>query len=98
MAICSGALIEDECLISAIGFGILIAHTVLSSQVFLLSCRSVVSSGGDTEFAFMPAAYDALDQDTKMEIEELVTEHSLLYSRELGFTEFEDEERKALLS
>ena len=44
----------------------------------------------------MPAAYDALDQDTKMEIEELVTEHSLLYSRgQLGFNEFEDEEREA---
>ena len=72
------------------------SYRVIPAKCSLLSCRSVASSGGDTEFAFMPAAYDALDQDTKMEIEELVTEHSLLYSRgQLGFTEFDDEERKA---
>ena len=72
------------------------SYRVIPAKCSLLSCRSVASSGGDTEFAFMPAAYDALDQDTKMEIEELVAEHSLLYSRgQLGFTEFEDEEREA---
>ncbi len=57
----------------------------------LLSARAVPSAGGDTEFADMRAAYDALDPATKAEIEDLVTEHSIAYSRaELGFTEFGD--------
>lgn len=60
----------------------------------LLSGRIVVDRGGHTEFADMRAAYDALDPATKAEIEDLICEHSLLYSRgTLGFTEFTDEER-----
>jgi alpha-ketoglutarate-dependent 2,4-dichlorophenoxyacetate dioxygenase len=43
----------------------------------------------------MRAAYDALDAKTKAEVEDLVCEHSLIYSRgTLGFTELSDEERK----
>ena len=61
----------------------------------LLSCRSKPAAGGNTEFAFMPAAYDALDAETKAEIEDLVTEHSLIYSRgQLGFSQFTPEELK----
>ncbi len=61
----------------------------------LLSCRSDPPKGGDTEFAFMPAAYDALDEDIKEQIEDLITEHSLIYSRaKLGFDEFSAEEKK----
>jgi alpha-ketoglutarate-dependent 2,4-dichlorophenoxyacetate dioxygenase len=60
----------------------------------LLSGRIVVDKGGETEFADMRAAYDALDASTKAEIEDLVCEHSLLYSREqLGFTDLTAEER-----
>jgi alpha-ketoglutarate-dependent 2,4-dichlorophenoxyacetate dioxygenase len=52
----------------------------------LLSARVVPGSGGNTEFADMRAAYDALDARTKAEIEDLVTEHSIAYSREaVGF-------------
>ena len=52
----------------------------------LLSGRIVVDKGGETEFADMRAAYDALDAPTKAQIENLVCEHSLQYSREqLGF-------------
>ncbi len=52
----------------------------------LLSARIVPPKGGNTEFADMRAAYDALDDDTKAEIEDLVTEHSNAYSREvIGF-------------
>ena len=59
-----------------------------------LSAKSVVDRGGNTEFADMRAAYDALDAATKAEIEDLVCEHSLMYSRgSLGFTELSDEER-----
>jgi alpha-ketoglutarate-dependent 2,4-dichlorophenoxyacetate dioxygenase len=62
----------------------------------LLSARTVVSKGGNTEFADMRAAYDALDDKTKAEIEDLVCEHSLIYSRgALGFTDLSDDEKKA---
>lgn len=60
----------------------------------ILSGRIVVDSGGRTEFADMRAAYDALDEATKAEIEDLVCEHSLLYSRgTLGFTALSEAER-----
>jgi alpha-ketoglutarate-dependent 2,4-dichlorophenoxyacetate dioxygenase len=60
----------------------------------LLSGRSVPAAGGNTEFADMRAAYDALDTATKAEILDLLCEHSLMYSRAiLGFTEFTEEER-----
>lgn len=59
----------------------------------LLSGRLVVDKGGETEFADMRAAYDALDETTKREVEDLVCEHSLIYSREqLGFTDLTPEE------
>ena len=42
----------------------------------------------------MRAAYDALDDETKAEIDDLVCEHSLMYSRgSLGFTEYTDDEK-----
>ncbi len=63
----------------------------------ILSGRIVPDEGPDTEFADMRAAYDALDARTKAEIEELVCEHSLIYSRgQLGFTEFLPNERVAM--
>jgi alpha-ketoglutarate-dependent 2,4-dichlorophenoxyacetate dioxygenase len=55
----------------------------------LLSARIVPGSGGNTEFADMRAAYDALDDATKAEIDGLVTEHSIAFSRGvLGFEDF----------
>lgn len=60
----------------------------------ILSGRVVSTSGGNTEFADMRAAYDALDDATKAEIEDLVCEHSLIYSRgTLGFDALTEEER-----
>jgi alpha-ketoglutarate-dependent 2,4-dichlorophenoxyacetate dioxygenase len=60
----------------------------------ILSGRTVVDKGGNTEFADMRAAYDALDDQTKAAVENLVCEHSLMYSRGLlGFTDLSDEER-----
>ncbi len=58
----------------------------IPAKYSLLSGRIVSEKGGETEFADMRAAYDALDAATKAQIEDLVCEHSLLYSREqLGF-------------
>src|SRR5438270_8246765 len=61
----------------------------------LLHARAIPSRGGNTEFADMRAAYDALDEETRREVEDLVCEHSQIFSRQLlGFTEFTDEERE----
>ena len=63
----------------------------------ILSGRIVTTDGGNTEFADMRAAYDALDAATKAEIEDLICEHSLIYSRgQLGFTSFLPDERVAM--
>jgi alpha-ketoglutarate-dependent 2,4-dichlorophenoxyacetate dioxygenase len=60
----------------------------------LLSARRIPAAGGNTEFADMRAAYDALDERTKEEVENLICEHSLIYSRGLlGFTELSEEEK-----
>jgi alpha-ketoglutarate-dependent 2,4-dichlorophenoxyacetate dioxygenase len=63
----------------------------------ILSGRVVAAHGGDTEFADMRAAYDALDDATKAEVEDLICEHSLIYSRELlGFGDLSPEERATM--
>jgi alpha-ketoglutarate-dependent 2,4-dichlorophenoxyacetate dioxygenase len=63
----------------------------------LLRALTIPSKGGNTEFAHMGAAYEALDDETKALIEDLVCEHSQLFSRaEIGFTEFTAEERERL--
>ncbi len=60
----------------------------------LLSARNIPSAGGNTEFADMRAAYDALDEATKREVRDLICSHSQIFSRGiLGFTDFTDEER-----
>jgi len=65
----------------------------IPAKFSMLSGRVLPSWGGNTEFADMRAAYDALDARTKAEIEDLVCEHSLLYSRgAIGFTGFTPEE------
>jgi alpha-ketoglutarate-dependent 2,4-dichlorophenoxyacetate dioxygenase len=66
----------------------------IPAKFSLLSARTVATSGGNTEFADMRAAYDALDEATKAECEDLICEHSLLYSRgALGFTELAEDEK-----
>ena len=60
----------------------------------ILSGRVVSTTGGNTEFADMRAAYDALDDQTKREVADLVCEHSLIHSRgTLGFDDLSAEER-----
>jgi alpha-ketoglutarate-dependent 2,4-dichlorophenoxyacetate dioxygenase len=61
----------------------------------LLSGRIVTTDSGNTEFADMRAAYDELDAKTKDLIDDMICEHSLIYSRgALGFEELTPEEKK----
>ena len=63
----------------------------------LLLAREVPEQGGDTEFADMRAAYDALTEEKKIEIEDLVVEHSIIYSRTLlGFNGYTDGAKQEL--
>ena len=60
----------------------------------LLSARTIPAEGGNTEFADMRAAYDALDAASKREVHDLVCLHSQIFSRGvLGFDEFTEAER-----
>ncbi|MEN0074349.1 MAG: TauD/TfdA family dioxygenase [Paracraurococcus sp.] len=60
----------------------------------LLSARVIPGAGGNTEFADMRAAWDALDAETKALVRDLITEHSQIFSRGiLGFTDFTEAER-----
>jgi alpha-ketoglutarate-dependent 2,4-dichlorophenoxyacetate dioxygenase len=67
----------------------------IPAKFSLLSARVVNPKGGNTEFADMRAAYDTLDNDTKVEIEDMICEHSLMTSRgALGFLDYTDEEKE----
>jgi alpha-ketoglutarate-dependent 2,4-dichlorophenoxyacetate dioxygenase len=82
------------------GLGNLLWHSDSSfkkvpAKYSLLSARVIPPTGGNTEFADMRAAYDALDDDTKRQVHDLICEHSQMYSRSLlGFTEFTEEEKR----
>jgi alpha-ketoglutarate-dependent 2,4-dichlorophenoxyacetate dioxygenase len=63
----------------------------------MLYAREIPPVGGQTAFADLRAAYDALDEVTKARLEGLVAEHSLVYSRErMGYTDWEEGERQAV--
>ena len=60
----------------------------------LLHAHRIPSRGGNTEFADMRAGWDSLDPETQAVCEDLICEHSQIYSRQiLGFTDFTDDER-----
>src|SRR6266487_2873476 len=94
-------LTDEQQLAFTLNFGKLGDHLWHSDSSFrpipakysLLSGRIIPSWGANTEFADMRGAYDALDTRTKAEIEDLICEHSLMYSREqIGFTDLMPEE------
>ena len=67
------------------------------AKASLLYSRSIPPVGGQTEFADMRAAWDALDVATQKRITGLVAEHAIMHSRrKLGFTDFSDEENQTL--
>ena len=63
----------------------------------MLHARVVPPVGGETEFCDLRAAYDALDDATKAEIEDLKAHFSIMHSRKtLGFEDFTQEEADRL--
>ena len=71
------------------------SYRAVPAKYSMLSARAIPSGeGGNTEFADMRAAYDALDERMKQDVADLVCEQSLIYSRgSLGF-DVSDEERE----
>ncbi|TAJ83793.1 TauD/TfdA family dioxygenase [Reyranella sp.] len=68
----------------------------LPAYCSMLHARSIPPIGGQTEYADMRAAYDALPEATKRRIAGLVAEHSIMTSRaKLGFKDFDESERVA---
>jgi len=68
----------------------------IPSKCSLLYAHIVPDQGGNTEYADMRAAYDALSASMKKQIEGLQVVHSIFASRrKIGFTEFSDEVRAA---
>ena len=63
----------------------------------LLSARSIPGTGGETQFADLRAAYDALPAGMQQKLENMVAEHCIMWSRAtIGFTDYSDAERNAL--
>jgi alpha-ketoglutarate-dependent 2,4-dichlorophenoxyacetate dioxygenase len=70
------------------------SYKAIPARYSLLCAHVVPPEGGNTEFADMRAAYDALDAKTKALIEDLVCEHSRIFSKgALGFSFTEEEVR-----
>jgi len=70
------------------------SYRAVPAKYSLLSGRVVAAQGGNTEFADMRAAYDALEPQMRAVVEDLICEHSLIYSRgSMGFTELTEAER-----
>ena len=68
----------------------------VSSLCSVLSAREVPTEGGATELASTRAAYDSLTEDKKAELEDLIVEHDIVYSRGLVGFEYSPEEAAEL--
>ncbi len=63
----------------------------------LLHARIVPEAGGETEFANLAAAYDALDDATKEQIDDLIVVHNFFWSRKgVDAIAFTEEEKAAI--
>jgi alpha-ketoglutarate-dependent 2,4-dichlorophenoxyacetate dioxygenase len=61
----------------------------------MLHARVIPPEGGETEFADMRAAWDALPPAMQARLRDLIAHHSLIYSRAvLGFEDYTEEERQ----
>lgn len=67
------------------------------AMISVLYARSIPPVGGRTEFADLRAAYDDLSECRKLELDGLIAEHCIRYSRaRIGFADFSPEEIKAM--
>ncbi len=95
----NGAVLARDDRARLFGLGNMLWHSDSSfksipAKYSLLSARVVPDSGGNTEFADMRAAWNALSHEQQNECKDLVCEHSQLYSRgALGFEDFTEEEK-----
>jgi alpha-ketoglutarate-dependent 2,4-dichlorophenoxyacetate dioxygenase len=65
----------------------------IPARFSLLSARVIPGEGGETQFADMRAAWDALPDAMKHRVEGLICEHTQLFSRaKIGFTDWAPEE------
>jgi alpha-ketoglutarate-dependent 2,4-dichlorophenoxyacetate dioxygenase len=93
-----GSIIKADDRRRMFNFGNLLWHSDSSFKATpakhsMLHARVIPPEGGNTEFADMRAAWDALPVATRTQIEPLVCDHSLIYSRALlGFEEFTESE------
>jgi alpha-ketoglutarate-dependent 2,4-dichlorophenoxyacetate dioxygenase len=72
-------------------------YMVRRARYSMLMAEIVPSRGGETQFADTRAAYDALPDARKAEIDKLVAVHSIIYSRALaGYTDWTEEQRAML--
>jgi alpha-ketoglutarate-dependent 2,4-dichlorophenoxyacetate dioxygenase len=63
----------------------------------MLYAHVVPPAGGETEFADLRAAYDALPAAMQAQIADLIAEHSIFHSRaQIGFTDYSEAERASL--
>jgi alpha-ketoglutarate-dependent 2,4-dichlorophenoxyacetate dioxygenase len=97
----SGEVMKSDNRRRMYGLGNRLWHTDASFQdppgrYSMLSAKVVPPVAADTEYADMRAAYDALDAQTKAQLEGLQVHHSIAHSRQtLGF-EFSPDEQEAL--
>lgn len=84
------------------GLGDRLWHTdssfkAVPAKYSLLCAQQLPDGGGETQFADLRAAYDELPESLRAHIEDMVAEHSIIYSRStIGFTDFSEQERAAL--
>lgn len=65
------------------------------SRCSILSAREIPAVGGATEFASTRATYASLDAERQRELEGLIVEHDIVYSRRLVGFEFTPDEASA---
>lgn len=63
----------------------------------LLYAREIPPVGGLTEFADLRAAYDSLSEDMQVQLQDMIAEHCIRYSRSrIGYADFSQREREAM--
>jgi alpha-ketoglutarate-dependent 2,4-dichlorophenoxyacetate dioxygenase len=90
----AGRILDPEDRLNRYNLGNQLWHTdssfkAVRAKCSLLSAREIPPSGGETQYADLRAAYDALPDERKHQLEGLVAEHSIAHSRRLsGFDGF----------